>query len=135
MHPNYFTVLFGEIIVHLGLWLSAWFGPHNGIVWYFFGSGSTGMRLFGAAHLIVAIGMICGLYGKFSWTRLGLLFSVTVYLMQLCLLGAGVIRSWNTPGLPPSAMEGTVYTIGLILLSIAAYREPMTPGHYDARDQ
>lgn len=134
-HPNFFTVLAGELLVHTGLGVAGIFGAHNSPIWYFLDYfGSAGFYLLGGLHLAIAAMMLVGLYLCWSWMRTALLASVTLYILQTSFLVAGIIRTIVDPHLPQAAYEGAFYGIGLILLSTAAYKEPVVPGRYNAPD-
>lgn len=124
-HPNYWTVLMVEVVVHVGLGISSCFGSHPSAVWKYFG-GTLGLSLLGAFHILIAGWMVAGLYSYFMFTRIALLFSVTTYLLQACLLTGGIISA-HLQGVT-TAVEGPIYSFGLIMLSVAAFKEPLVPG-------
>lgn len=137
-HPNYFTVLVGELLVHSGLALAGLFGDHPSAIWYYLAGGqgrTVGLVATGMAHGVIAALMVAGLYRNWLWMRVALLSSVSVYLLQTSLLVAGIVRSYLDPTVPHVSLESAFYGLGLILLSVAAYREPLVPGRYDKRDE
>lgn len=133
-HPNYFTVLTGELLVHVGLAVSGAFGAHNSPIWFYI-QQYHGFAILGTAHAIIAVAMLVGFYRNWRVMRAALLLSVTVYLLQTGLLAAGIVRSLVDPLVQQVAFESFFYGLGLILLSAAAYREPLIPGRYANRDE
>lgn len=138
-HPNYFTVLVGETLVHAGLLGAAFYGTHGTPGWFYFQQldlfGFSLVGVFGVLHGLIALAMVLGMYWRWALTRMALLFSVTVYLSATCLFVAAVIRGYATPDAPLVPVEGIIYNLGLIMLSTAAYKEPLIPGRYEAKDE
>jgi hypothetical protein len=127
------NILAGMTAVHIALAFTNLFGYHPQL-WHYFG-GTVGLSAMGAGHLLIAAILIVGAYrDRLDCLRMGLLLSVTVYLVQLCLLLAGEARAIVLHVVPPVAWEGPVYTAGLVLLSIAAYRHiTMAPDDHVVR--
>lgn len=138
-HPNYFTVLVGETLVHAGLFGAAFYGAHATPSWFYFNelhlASISMVSVFGVLHGLIAVTMVLGMYWRWSLTRMALLFSVTVYLAATSLFAAAVVRGYATPDVPVVPVEGIIYNLGLIMLSTAAYKEPMVPGQYHAKDK
>lgn len=132
-HPNYAMVLLVEVIAHVGLAYAGWFGSHNAPIWYYF-QGAHMLGVVAVAHAVIASLLLVGVYSRFGIVRVALLASVTVYTLQAAFLLSGVIRSYIDPQVERAALEGTIYAVGLILLSAAAYREPLVPGQYTSPD-
>jgi hypothetical protein len=128
-HPNYALVLLGEFIVHAGLAAAALCGAHSSPVWFYLVQ-IGGLPALGLAHAVIAAVMVLGAYWRWRLMRLALLVSISVYTLQTAFLTAGIVRSYVDPSVPRVAMESAFYGLGLVLLSLAAYREPLVPGGY-----
>jgi hypothetical protein len=121
IQPNFHFILLGLVVIHIGLGFASILGSHQAL-WYYFG-GRRGLVALGVTHWFIAAMMITGVYWQFRWTRTGLLFSITLYLLQFCLFTAGEYRGLTTHGVTVS-VEESIWVLGLMLLSLASYRQP-----------
>ncbi len=122
-HPNLYSMIVVLICMHFALALSSFLGPHTTPLWFYFG-GRFPIVSLGVSHLLIAMTLIHGLRRRRSWIEVGLLASVTIFLLKLCLFTAAVIRSYVTPGVLDLSIEVPIITGGLLLLAVFAYRQP-----------
>jgi hypothetical protein len=121
--PNFHGVLLGMTILHICLGAAALFGPHN-MLWHYFG-GRPGLAGIAVMHWTVAAMIVVGAYTRFVITSTGLLFSFSLYLLQLCLFMAAIIHSISSGRAGMLIFEGPINTVALMLLSLVAYRQPV----------
>ncbi len=120
--PNFLWMLVGQLIVHVGVGLSALATDHVSPLWWYV-QKLVPFTVLGAGHLIIAAMMLLGLTYRSSIGRAALLLSVFAYLLQVCLLLAGVVRACLSEAIPDLPFEAPVYSLGLVILSASSYWE------------